>query len=316
MTLRLKTTVAVLALFPLAACGGGGGGGGGISGGAPVTGSSATTTSSSTSSSTDSSSGSTTPVAMTTSTTGAVMSTTTTGTLGASPALLGSADTNTVTISTAADGTPQTIGFDIHGSGGDYTHTFDVSKADPNAVAGFLSVNESTNALGGVEHQLIFQNLSYSTFGVWQLNNDDGSGVSGAFSQGKDTPVANLPTTGTATYNGSTVAQVNTVGAGGTGTTGTVTGAAALTADFGKGTVVGNFTNFAGAGGKTLNDLTMNANIAAGTNTFAGGVQSTDGALTGNGAGAFHGPQYNEVAGTYHVSGGNTSAVGAFGAKR
>jgi hypothetical protein len=116
-----------------------------------------------------------------------------------------------------------------------------------------------------------------------------------------------MPKTGTASYQGSTVAQVTSGG-----TTGTVTGNAALAADFGKGTVTGNFTNFAGA--KSLADLTMNATIAG--NSFAGAVQSTDGALTGNGTGAFRGPQYNEVSGTYAVGGGTTSAVGAFGAKR
>jgi hypothetical protein len=306
MNVRLKTAVSVLALFPLAACGGGGGGsGGGISGSAPVTGSSTTATSST--SSTDSSSGSSTPVTMTTSTSSAITTQTATGVPATDPEIVGAGETNTVTITPGTDSTPPTMTFDIHGSGGDYSHTFDLSTAVLDPATKFSTVQEKDPQSGAVQNQLVFQNMSYSTFGAWQVTNDDGSGVSGAFAQGQDTPIANMPKTGGANYQGSTVAQVTSGG-----TTGTVTGNAALAADFGKGTITGNFTNFVGA--KTLSDLTMNANITG--SSFAGAVQSTDGALTGNGAGAFRGPQYNEVSGTYAAGGGTTSVVGAFGAKK
>jgi hypothetical protein len=305
MTLRLKTAVSAFALLPLVACGGGGGGGGGgIAGGAPVTGSSAATSSSTDSgSSTGSGSGgSTTPVAMTTSSSITSFEQTPGGAIGSLPI---TDENTTVTITRGADGvTPQSMTFEIKGEN-PYAHTFTLPQDVP--LDTFVTVNEGKNLKGDDENVVTFKNLNYSTFGVWQLNNDDGSGVAHAFAQGKETPIENMPKTGTAEYAGSAVARV-TNGAG----TSTSTGVAAFAADFGKGTISGELKGFTGG---DLKNLAMPSTSITG-NGYSGTLQSADGTMNGSTAGKFGGPQYNEIFGTFTAAGGEVAAVGAYGATK
>ena len=56
---------------------------------------------------------------------------------------------------------------------------------------------------------------------------------------------------------------------------------------------------------------------APGANSFSGALQTTNGALTGQGSGRFYGPSAGEMGGVYSLSGaGVTRMIGGFGGKR
>ena len=154
--------------------------------------------------------------------------------------------------------------------------------------------------------------LNYVSFGNWidvtGNNNDFATGVS-VF--GIRTETNDVPGSGQATYSGETVGtMVNS-----SGTIYTVAGYADLTANFGAGTVDGNFTQMGALDVLTQSispwrDFTTTGNING--NTFSGTANTNDGVLSGTSSGAFFGPGAAEIGGVWRMIGGGEQAVGAF----
>jgi len=131
----------------------------------------------------------------------------------------------------------------------------------------------STTIAGGGGLRLTTSNSSYVALGLWEVDatgpNMPNSIYAGAFFTGYQTPTASMPTTGTASYGGThNVSAIVTSVAGGTFSQASVLGDATFNADFGAGSVTGQFRN-------------MNV-FAVGTNSggLLGGVPSSSSAPT------------------------------------
>jgi len=127
---------------------------------------------------------------------------------------------------------------------------------------------------------------------------------------GRLTPGNQVPTTGTATYNGSAWGQLND----GTSFT-SVAGNAALAADYGTRTLTGSFSNMKRADGSAWTDVGVNASWGSANSQIAG-TTSAPGGLTGTVNGAFFGPAAQEVGGNWTLQGGATQAAGVFTGKK
>ncbi len=136
--------------------------------------------------------------------------------------------------------------------------------------------------------------------------------------------MANMPTTGTATYAG-----VNNVQGYALHKTdvAVLTGDASLTANFATQKVTGSLTNMTAidttAHSAQWNDVAISGSIASGSSSFSGttSVTSTPSSgfaeksgATGTVAGGFYGPGALNAAGVWNIGDGTTSAFGTFGA--
>lgn len=158
--------------------------------------------------------------------------------------------------------------------------------------------------------------FTYGTFGNWLDVDQAGNSLSqGYVIFGVRTPAADVPSTGTATYEGETVGSLVDAA----GTIYTVTGTAQLTADFAAGTLDGDFGDAAKI--DVLTDIvspwrnfTISTTING--NTFDGTAQTDDGVLSGTAAGGFFGPGAEEAGGVWRMIGSGEEAIGAFGGKQ
>jgi hypothetical protein len=152
--------------------------------------------------------------------------------------------------------------------------------------------------------------LNSSIFGAWLLNEAGDDLEIGTFAGGNETPLANIPTSGSASYTG------YTIGAGATGTElFALRGSIRVDADFAAHDVTSTISNIS----------TLNANNISGALpnlTGSGAIVGNDfttslsgGALSGGLTGAFYGTNADEAAGTWRVTGGGTTAVGSFAAQ-
>jgi hypothetical protein len=200
--------------------------------------------------------------------------------------------------------------------------TFTVDDVVP--IADTLSHGDLATALRRIDQGEIIVGtdvLSYSAFGVWASTDGDITNVTAAvFATGRETPLASMPLTGAATYNG------RTIGVGGTPqllTAFTFGGNAAVTANFAAGTVTTAFTGLqtqgisSGANG-ALPDIN-GAGLITG-NSFGSALASNG--FTGNAIGRFYGPAAEEVAGVWRAANGaafnpaTVSLMGSFAAAR
>lgn len=168
--------------------------------------------------------------------------------------------------------------------------------------------------------------LSYARFGHWAESSHSGQALEfGVFHAGSETPLAQVPTAGTATYRGAT---------GGVAFDGGVamrifSPNMTLTADFAGRTLSGTALSFSAiqlAGSQTgqpsappFSQLDLSGTITG--NGFTGAAASaatTAGPGTGTFVGRFYGPQALEAAGTWNVenASGSMKAWGSFGATR
>lgn len=147
--------------------------------------------------------------------------------------------------------------------------------------------------------------LSHMRFGAYadfNHNNNPDSNPSYTFALGSVTPVADVPTSGTATYNGLAVGSVIGGGAFQEGTS-------TFNVDFGAKKLDGSVTIGA------FNPIPLTANING--NQFSG--TSAEGVHTD---GRFYGPQAAEMGGVFNgevpapVGGGTFKWIGSFGAKK
>lgn len=187
--------------------------------------------------------------------------------------------------------------------------------ASTGGITAAASGNRESFAVGAAVGTLGY---NYQTFGAWVTGLGTGSGNAGAISAGAVTPVSSVPTTGTATYNGTAGGiYVDTSGA-----TYLAAGSSTLNANFANHSVsysTSGTTAVAAATGTALPDpsvLNMQGTLtlAAGANAFSGAVSTST--LSGTASGQFYGPNANEVGGTFALKGsGVSSYLGAFGAK-
>lgn len=169
-------------------------------------------------------------------------------------------------------------------------------------------------------------NLSYSTFGQWNVSIGGTVSSIGFYSVGSPTPVANVPTTGSATYTGGATG-VATLNSSSTGYP--FNGTATLNAVFSSETITGAITNITAYGigqpntvSGSLNDIELTAGTISGngfagmasTSSTAGTAANTSGA-TGSFRGNFFGPAAQEAGGTFSLTNTspNISISGSFG---
>lgn len=271
----------------------------------------------------------------------------------------GSDGVSTVSLGTAASG-DQTMTLNISEGGASVTHTFDFGAAGANVIAlsddpgnnfgwnGFFDLNDGPDASGNT-YDVKFagsadpnKSLTYMTFGLWEQGNTDATapGAFGTFASGNETPTAGIPTSGTATYSGTTIGQGSL-----NGTAANITGTVAATANFAAQTVDGSmnvnvFSDHPQAGFNMgfWNTLTFASSYAAGSNHFTGTISApavtagtpiaagtpviTTDAMTGALAGSFYGPGGvggpQELGGVFNMTNlsGTNNMLGAFGTHR
>ena len=142
--------------------------------------------------------------------------------------------------------------------------------------------------------------LDYTGYGVWFLpDNAD----AGSFAGVSETPAADVPIAGTATYTGGAVAALS-------GGSGAITGAFAAEADFQRATVDGSI-DFTGGPDVDLGAVTINRNGA-----IVGEDVAADGFDPGTVRGRFGGPAAEEITGFFSLDGNEAAMRGAFGGKR
>ncbi|MFD2235000.1 transferrin-binding protein-like solute binding protein [Phaeospirillum tilakii] len=173
--------------------------------------------------------------------------------------------------------------------------------------------------------------LSYSTYGTWRKkDNAPEDYYFGTFWAGVVTPATQMPTSGTATYNGGAAGYL----AANYTKVASITGTAVLTANFSSGTIAGTL-NFNSASNPIISTITsgeissvtvaLDSASFKGGNSFTGtaslssaGVTSTSGSYTGT----FYGTSAAEVAGGAQVRGTTTTnsmpvtVTAAYGAKK
>jgi hypothetical protein len=231
-----------------------------------------------------------------------------------------------ISLTSDAGGNFRVIAFNIPTAGGVvYTYQLPWAEAGDDTLSnpGLISLSSTGGGLWlgeGEDARLSqvagTQGLSFSAYGYWSSNDTGPAAPAGTFAIGNLTPVASMPTTGTVTFNGSTVAVGNAIK---TGATDSLVGNVQIVANFSHQSLTINLTGLqtvhfpAGSGGviTPLPDLTGSAVISG--NAYAGPIAG--GGLAGTLNGNFYGPAARETAGVWQASGGGNSWVGSFGAK-
>lgn len=161
--------------------------------------------------------------------------------------------------------------------------------------------------------------LDYVTYGVWMTGSDlnlrnsrTGQQATdfAAFYGGIPTVLDDMPTTGTATYQGGVVAAELDRSQG---TSQILTGPMTMTANFSTGSMSGRM-DLNQASGATVTSLQTN-DVRISGNTFAGSVSSTTGHV-GQIDGVFAGNEASEIAGGFELNSADSTIHGAFGGAR
>lgn len=185
--------------------------------------------------------------------------------------------------------------------------------------AGFVEYER--DAAGGDDTELFLRvpgaagsNLSYVGYGIWNRESDQSGNTDferwAMFVFGQRTLDSDVPTSGTARYNGTLDGLWTSASA-----SYRLSGSAQLTADFGAGQVAGTL-DINGRNRETGQTIAMDrlsgtAALDRGTAAFAGTMTGNSG-FSGSWGGAFFGPQARETGGTFAVTRGAEKAVGVF----
>jgi hypothetical protein len=181
--------------------------------------------------------------------------------------------------------------------------------------------------------------LKYTAQGAWGYTTGGGLSYAGVAASGSGTPIANVPTSGAATYSGinGTVGIYFVPSGAGAISSGALSGDITINVNFGTGAVCGLLSNMTatpveGGAATPWNNVSLSANIKRLTdNASFTGTTSANGAPSGAGnagfssaaagdlGGAFFGPNADEAGGTWTLTepgaaGGGKTAFGAFGA--
>lgn len=177
--------------------------------------------------------------------------------------------------------------------------------------------NGDTNEIARIADPRHF-GFEYQTYGVWITGFDSTSGTAGVGSFGGDmTPLgADTPVNGKATYKGGTTGLYQD----GLGEKFFVAANLKADANFLDNTMEFATTSTEGRNldtdaRKSLNELNLTGDLAIVGNTFVGRVESL--AMTGEADGAFYGDEYQEMGGTFGLSGAeDREFIGSFGGRR
>jgi hypothetical protein len=246
---------------------------------------------------------------------------------------------STVTLGTAANG-DATVTLSVSEGGGNINHTFDLTAngvpygsgatpmievpdtaAPPDANGNTFDLKVGGSAAGD-------GSLQYVSYGLWSAGSDD-SGAYGAFAAGNKTTVNNMnilasnPSTATANYSGNVIGAAQLGGTNYTvsgsiaatanlaGANPGVTGSASLNVDTGYWTTASFNSTLSGANWNgSISSLAETAKTADATGNTA---TVTAPAMSGTIAGAFYGPNAENIGGVFNLSdGGTNNAVSAF----
>ena len=184
------------------------------------------------------------------------------------------------------------------------------------------SLPSGQNLLFGLNSTGGLANLNYTALGNWVVANAS-TGLSSNMAfyvAGYQTPVASMPTSGSATYGGTgTVIGAVLIPGGSTGAQ--LTGNSALTANFSSGAITGSFTNMqatpvTGGAASPWNSVSASANISGATFSGQTATSSTPsgtyslGSATGTINGGFYGPAANELGAVWTLYDGSKAAFG------
>ncbi|MBU2537123.1 MAG: transferrin-binding protein-like solute binding protein [Proteobacteria bacterium] len=166
--------------------------------------------------------------------------------------------------------------------------------------------------------------FNYLTWGEWNENTsyDVATGaivkvnnISMPWIAGQLTPGNEVPTTGSATYNGSVIGAVGQTGDA--SSVQRVAGNLALQADFASRALTGQFNTMHLQNGGPWKDFNVTASWAGGTNSISGTIASTDSSTNGTMEGKFYGPNAAELGGAWHsFNGTGEFATGIFVGKK
>jgi hypothetical protein len=172
--------------------------------------------------------------------------------------------------------------------------------------------------------------LNYTALGVWEVVTP-GNIHLGAFTTGYETPVAGVPTSGTAIYSGSknVAGLVTNYPSSGGIARAALLGDGSLSANFGTGAITGTFTNMTAISGTNVsnpwNNVSVSASITAATSHFSGSTASASapatpfalsGAATGRIDGGLYGPNANELGAVWSLTDSGNVAIGIVGGRR
>ncbi|MEM8988653.1 MAG: transferrin-binding protein-like solute binding protein [Pseudomonadota bacterium] len=161
------------------------------------------------------------------------------------------------------------------------------------------------------------QSLDYVTFGEWaRANGPDRTIVFGHSVFGVQTLASDMPTTGTAQYQGLSYGALVDESRP-LGNISLLRGDLTINANFETGAVETSMAFFAqpldSLAASPWDIVTSSGAISSGTNAFSGAASAVgDSSLTGVLNGAFFGPAASEAGGTWSVSNGTVTASGAF----
>ncbi len=233
-----------------------------------------------------------------------------------------SASSYTISVTTKPNGDLSSVTFDIPTPPESFKQTYNSGFGPLNS----LTLAQLAKALAAIDYGVpgsngflasqvaASQQLSSSAYGMWAILDTTSAGRIGAFAIGDRTPVASVPTTGTATYTGTMI------GAGsGTAAQVAVLGNAQIVANFATKSVTTNFTNILTENLVTgarvaLPNLTGTSVISAAGTGYSGPISGTG--LTGTVGGSFRGPDALETSGYWSAGGGGSSYLGSYGAKK
>ena len=157
------------------------------------------------------------------------------------------------------------------------------------------------------------------SYGAW-TGATASTGYISSFHAGSVTPSGYVPTTGSATYTGTSTGYYSLV----SGAVEAVTSDVTLTANFASRSIGYVASNAQGVGVLPGLNITGTLNYSAGSSNFSGTLSTPSGGygtgdLSGTATGSFYGPAGQEVAGAFVLnwSGGTRAQyVGSFGGKR
>ena len=174
---------------------------------------------------------------------------------------------------------------------------------------------------------------NYQSFGYWLVTPSATTALAGAVSFGNVTPVTGIPTSGTATYNGSSsgtyVDRSGAVFEHAAQMTSTVDFTARSVAFSTTGTTISPLNAASPVPASALN-VSGNLTITSGANQFTGAVTAPGGtingvvtpAMTGSATGRFYGPTAQEIGGVFSLKATTNpgtspqTMLGGFGGKR
>ncbi|MBE1292407.1 MAG: hypothetical protein GJ677_07945 [Rhodobacteraceae bacterium] len=207
----------------------------------------------------------------------------------------------------------------ISGNGADTS--FDTANGDSVvANSGLIGITSAAGDSIAVFIDPTTSTLDHSTFGFWMdgyprgghASNANVTGTLGVGSYGVTTAASNMPTSGSATYVGSSIGFAKSSDGDPYVTASDIT---MTTSDFSTMTI--NSSNTYGTslitGDRAMPELNFSGTGSINGSGFDASVTAT--AASGAVNGQFYGPGAREIGGTFELSGPNTDYIGAFGAK-